>query len=89
MKNSEDFPFSSKERLVKLAFYKMPYGKYKGQYLSDIPEAYFIWLRNQGLPKGLFGEMLSEIIEIKTNGLEYLLREIRKKIIRDNPSLHN
>jgi uncharacterized protein (DUF3820 family) len=67
------------QRLIKLAHYKMPFGKYSGRYLTDLPEAYIIWYRNKGLPKGELGEMLAEMIEIKTNGLEYLLRKIRNK----------
>jgi uncharacterized protein len=79
MKNEDEFSINAAKRLVKLAFYVMPFGKYKGRYLSDLPEAYVIWFRNQGFPKGELGELLTEILDIKANGLEYLLREIRKK----------
>jgi uncharacterized protein len=66
------------ERLKKLAFYKMPFGKYSGRYLSDLPEAYILWLRDKGFPKGELGEFLNEMLEIKANGLEYLLKKIRE-----------
>lgn len=79
MDNTNSFNIDPAQRLIKLANYTMPYGKYKGRYLSDLPEAYVIWLRDKGFPKGELGELLTEMLEIKANGLEYLLREIRKK----------
>lgn len=65
--------------LVKLANTKMPYGKYKGRYLVDLPEFYVVWYRNNGFPKGKLGEQLSVIYEIKVNGLEHLLRPLIQK----------
>jgi uncharacterized protein len=67
------------EALVKLAHAKMPFGKYEGRYLSDLPEAYLIWFKQKGYPKGELGRMLMEVQEIKLNGLESLLRDIRKR----------
>lgn len=55
---------------------KMPYGKYKGYVLRDIPEYYLVWMHQQGFPKGKLGIMLATLYEIKLNGLEYLLDEI-------------
>ncbi len=63
--------------LIKLAHAKMPFGKYKGRYLSDLPEAYLVWFKQKGFPKGELGRMLMEVHEIKINGLENLLRKIR------------
>jgi uncharacterized protein len=70
---------ASKERLIKLANFKMPFGKYKGKYLTDLPEGYLIWFKNNGFPKGELGDLLKEMLEIKTNGLENLLVKIRKE----------
>ena len=67
-----------KERLLKLAHYKMPFGKYKGRYLSDLPLPYLVWFRQKGFPQGMLGEHLREVLEIKENGLEGLLRQIRE-----------
>lgn len=64
--------------LVELAHTKMPYGKYKGYYLVELPEHYVVWYYNKGFPKGKLGEQLQLIYEIKSNGLEPLLRNIRK-----------
>ena len=68
----------SKQFLVKLANTKMPYGKYKGRYMIDLPEHYVVWYRNKGFPKGQIGEMLATVYELKVNGLEELVRTIRR-----------
>lgn len=68
----------SKQFLVKLANTKMPYGKYKGKYMIDLPEYYVVWYRNKGFPKGQIGEMLATVYELKVNGLEELVRNIRR-----------
>ncbi len=73
---------TSREALVKLARAKIHFGKYKGRYLSDLPEEYILWFIQQGLPEGELGEMLLQMKEIKTNGLEYLLRNIRQMGIK-------
>lgn len=69
----------SKQFLLKLANTKMPYGKYEGRYMIDIPEYYVVWYRNKGFPKGQIGEMLATVYELKLNGLEQLVRNLRKK----------
>ena len=68
----------SKQFLIKLAQTKMPYGKYKGKYMIDLPEFYVVWYRNKGFPKGQIGEMLATVYELKLNGLEDLVRNINK-----------
>ena len=68
----------SKQFLLKLANTKMPYGKYEGRYLIDLPEYYVVWYRNKGFPKGQIGEMLATVYELKVNGLEDLVRKLRK-----------
>ncbi|MBN7813967.1 DUF3820 family protein [Algoriphagus sp. YJ13C] len=64
--------------LIKLAHTKMPFGKYKGRYLIDLPEPYVIWYHSKGFPEGKLGEMLQTIYEVKVNGLEDLIRNIKK-----------
>jgi uncharacterized protein (DUF3820 family) len=61
------------EILLKLAKYKMPFGKYKDRLLMEIPEEYLIWFQGKGFPKGELGELLALTYEIKLNGLEYLI----------------
>lgn len=68
-----------KEILLKLISDKMPYGKYKGWTLADLPEPYLVWYHAKGFPKGKLGMLLHTIYEIKLNGLEYLLMPLKKK----------
>ena len=68
---------NSVNHLKKLANSKMPFGKYKGRYLIDIPEYYYVWFRQKGFPKGKLGLQMQEIYEIKINGLEDLLKNLR------------
>jgi len=67
------------DHLLKLAGYKMPFGKYKDRLLIDLPESYIIWFRQKGFPPGELGEMLASVYEIKLNGLEYLFDQYRRK----------
>ncbi len=67
-----------KQFLIDLAHTKMPYGKYKGRYLIDLPEHYVVWYHAKGFPKGKIGLQLGLIYELKLNGLEHLIRTIRK-----------
>lgn len=57
---------------------RMPYGKYKGTLICDIPEYYLTWYQRQGFPEGKIGMLLSTMYEIKLNGLEHLLKPLRK-----------
>lgn len=68
---------NKQHELVKLANTKMPFGKYKGRYIIDLPEHYVVWYHNKGFPKGKMGDMLNLVYEIKLNGLEDLVRKLR------------
>lgn len=63
--------------LLKLARMRMPFGKYKGRLLIDLPERYVVWFSGKGFPPGEIGDMLKCIYEIKLNGLEYLFEPLR------------
>ncbi len=65
--------------LIKLAHTSMPFGKYKGYDLINLPEHYIVWYHNKGFPKGKLGEMLQLVYELQLNGLEDLVRNIKKK----------
>lgn len=67
------------EILLKLAGMKMPYGRYKGMLLIDLPEPYVVWFSQSGFPEGPLGQMLGLVYEIKVNGLEYLFDPLREK----------
>jgi uncharacterized protein len=68
-----------KEYLLKFANTKMPFGKYAGRLLIDLPEPYVVWFRKKGFPGGELGKMLSLLYEIKVNGLEYLFDPVRQQ----------
>ncbi|MGP1502033.1 MAG: DUF3820 family protein [Bergeyella cardium] len=60
---------------------KMPFGKYEGRILADLPISYLEWfLRNGGFPKGRLGMQLATVYEIKLNGLEGLLSTIKQSL---------
>ena len=62
--------------LVELTTMRMPFGKYKGFILCNLPESYIVWFKQKGFPTGKLGVMLETLYEIKLNGLEYLLKPI-------------
>lgn len=66
------------EILNQLITMKMPYGKYKGWILCDLPEPYLVWYNNKGFPAGKMGMLLGTLYEIKLNGLEPLLYKLRR-----------
>jgi uncharacterized protein (DUF3820 family) len=64
--------------LLQLVSMKMPFGKYKGTVLCNLPVSYLEWFNRKGFPEGKLGMLLRTIYEIKMNGLEYLLDPIKK-----------
>ena len=66
-----------REHLKLLATMDMPFGKYTGRKLVDLPEPYLVWFANQGFPPGKLGELMALLYEIKLNGLESLLNPLR------------
>lgn len=68
--------FDSNE-LMELARTRMPFGKYAGRLLIDLPEPYVVWFANKGFPPGKLGRMLQTVHEIKVNGLEFLFDPLR------------
>lgn len=65
------------EILKEICVVKMPFGKYEGTILADLPISYLEWFYRKGMPKGKLGMQLSTIYEIKLNGLMDLLIPLR------------
>lgn len=63
--------------LLELVDTQMPFGRYAGLFLIDLPEPYVVWFYNKGFPKGRLGKMLGLLYEIKVNGLEPLVRKLK------------
>jgi uncharacterized protein (DUF3820 family) len=68
-----------KEDLVLVANRTMPFGKFKGKVLIDLPEAYLLWFVERGFPTGQLGELMQLSLEIKIHGLESVLDPLRKE----------
>ena len=69
-----------RQHMIELVTTVMPFGKYKGRKVCDLPEFYLVWYHSKGFPPGKIGALLGSMYEIKCNGLEYLLDPIRKSI---------
>ncbi|MGI9328130.1 MAG: DUF3820 family protein [Pseudomonadales bacterium] len=69
----------SQEELVEAVNQVMPFGRYAGRRLIDIPEAYFIWFHNEGFPRGKLGAQMALMYEIKINSLDALVRPLLRE----------
>jgi uncharacterized protein len=65
--------------LLEMVKTKMPFGRYKGTFISDLPVSYLEWFQRDGFPAGKLGMMLATAYEIKLNGLEFLLTPLKKQ----------
>lgn len=79
-----DYPFPP-EYLKQLVSTTMPFGKYQGCPLVDLPEPYLVWFAHKGFPHGELGRLLALTHEIKVNGLEPLLEPLRGGPSNFNP----
>ena len=56
---------------------RMPFGKYKGRTLADLPEPYLVWFSQKGFPKGKLGQLLETVYVMKLNGLNHIIAELK------------
>lgn len=75
-------PMPDADELLALASMRMPFGKYQGRLLIDLPEPYVVWFAKKGFPEGKIGRMLQAVYEIKVNGLEYLFTPLRPRDLK-------
>lgn len=76
MSTPEAFPDFSQD-LLKIARMRMPFGKYTGHYLIELPEAYVSWFARKGFPEGEIGRLLSILSEVHVNNLTSLFDPLR------------
>jgi hypothetical protein len=75
----ESLPEFDKEILLEIVKIKMPFGKYKDYLIADLPDFYLEWfLRNGGFPKGKLGKLMATVYEIKLNGLQEIITELKR-----------
>ncbi len=65
--------------LIRLVQARMPFGKYKDQFVTDLPIHYLEWFKREGFPEGILGQYLSTMYEVKINGIEKILTPLKKK----------
>ena len=69
---------ASPDQLLKLVTLKMPFGKYEGRVLADLPGNYLNWFARTGFPRGELGRLLALMHTIDHNGLKHLLIPLRR-----------
>ncbi len=70
-----------KEHLIEIANTLMPFGKYQGRRLIDLPEPYLLWFaRKGGFPAGHLGELMQLVLTIKIEGLEGLVKPLKRNV---------
>ncbi|MEN9865051.1 MAG: hypothetical protein RL748_641 [Pseudomonadota bacterium] len=77
---THDKPISMQaQQLEKLLKWEMPYGKYKGRLLADLPGHYLGWMARAGFPPGELGSLLALMYELDHNDLRSLLQPLRQQ----------
>ena len=74
-----DLKVPDQKIMIDIARMKMPFGRYKGRRLIDLPEPYVVWFQQRGYPRGRLGMLLGTLYEIKANGLERLFDSLRER----------
>ena len=72
-------PQKSQQELIDAVNQVMPFGKYQGRRLLELPEPYLVWFHKEGFPNNKLGRQLALIYEVKLNGLEGMLKPLLKR----------
>lgn len=70
----------SQDLLVELLDYRMPFGKYQGRLLLELPEDYLAWFARKGMPNGKLGVLLETALVVRSNGLEPICRRLKQEL---------
>lgn len=73
-------PLNDRELMLELLEYRMPFGKYKGVRLLELPEAYLAWFARKGMPPGKLGRLLETALVVRSNGLESVVARLRAEV---------
>jgi uncharacterized protein (DUF3820 family) len=68
----------NQQALIEAINQTMPFGKYAGRKLLQLPEPYLVWFHSKGFPEGTLGQQLALMYEVKLNGLEEMLKPLLK-----------
>lgn len=69
-----------KQNLIKLASYRMPFGRFQGRVICDLPEEYLLWFNKKGFPDGELGMLLQLMLEIHINGASEVVRGLKHRL---------
>lgn len=76
----EDYNEEAKKVLIELVTFKMPFGKYAGRSIAELPEYYLTWFNRKGWPSGKLGFLMQNAYEIKMQGMDPILHELVKRL---------
>ncbi|MHC9510930.1 DUF3820 family protein [Kangiella sp. M94] len=85
MPNSADQESNPQQELIDAINQVMPFGKYQGRRLLELPEPYLVWFHKEGFPNNKLGRQLALIYEVKLNGLEGILKPLLKRTPQRKP----
>lgn len=76
----ESLVLENQQALIEAINQVMPFGKYAGRKLLQLPEPYLVWFHSKGFPEGKLGQQLALMYEVKLNGLEGMLKPLLKEV---------
>lgn len=75
----------TRDDLLKLATWQMPFGRFNGRVLIELPEEYLFWFVDNGFPDGKLGFLMKLALELKANGADGVVREMAQAMARNQP----